>query len=357
MNCLNRKQPESSISPGSLAMNINVLGLFHINTLAFMLLLADGYLPASMQAQGPTSLRPTATSESGQAPLGPKQTWNIGIVLTAQGGPCRGVFACTPIPRDCVDQRVQLVRRDVSNEIRRMKFRDLGDGAKQMVIEVPRIAKDETVHAVLTFEIEKLSVPQPVGTEVLQIPARRSRVIKDYLRPSPFIESQHADIQALARTFERPGQSTWSMVEAMYDWVRENIEYVDSDLKGALAALRDEDGDCEEMTSLFIALCRANNIPARTVWVPGHCYPEFHLVDQSGKGRWYPCQAAGQRAFGELGEPRPILQKGDSFVIPHAPGKKPIRYAQLVGSRPGSGLVHPQIQIIHQQINASDASS
>ena len=57
--------------------------------------------------------------------------------------------------------------------------------------------------------------------------------------------------------------------------------------------LKDGTGDCEEMTSLFIAICRAADIPARTVWVPGHCYPEFYLEDDKGEGHWFPCQAAG----------------------------------------------------------------
>ena len=74
------------------------------------------------------------------------------------------------------------------------------------------------------------------------------------------------------------------------------VEYrFDPKIKEARAALDDGYGDCEELTSLFIAMCRINKIPARAVWVPGHCYPEFYLEDEQGNGHWYPCQAAGQR--------------------------------------------------------------
>ena len=62
-----------------------------------------------------------------------------------------------------------------------------------------------------------------------------------------------------------------------------------------------------------------------TVWVEGHCYPEFWLVDAEGKGSWFPCQAAGTRAFGGMPDHLPILQKGDSFRDPDRPGK-PLRY-------------------------------
>jgi hypothetical protein len=84
-------------------------------------------------------------------------------------------------------------------------------------------------------------------------------------------------------------------------------------------ALTEGHGDCKEMTSLFIAFCRANDIPARTVHVQGHAYPEFYLLDKEGTGHWFPCQAAGTRAFGGIPEVRPILEKGDNFRDPRNP--------------------------------------
>jgi hypothetical protein len=111
--------------------------------------------------------------------------------------------------------------------------------------------------------------------------------------------------------------------------VRENVQYQEvspeanerdkSPLKGAFAALKDKTGDCEELTSLFIAICRASDIPARTVHVQGHCYPEFYLQDDEGQGHWFPCQAAGSEAFGGIPEHRPIWQKGDNFRAPERP--------------------------------------
>jgi hypothetical protein len=78
------------------------------------------------------------------------------------------------------------------------------------------------------------------------------------------------------------------------------------------------------MTSLFVALCRNARIPARMVWIPDHCYPEFYLEDGEGKGHWFPCQAAGTRQFGRMDEYRPVLQKGDRFKVPEK--RQPQRY-------------------------------
>jgi hypothetical protein len=53
------------------------------------------------------------------------------------------------------------------------------------------------------------------------------------------------------------------------------------------------------------------------VWVPDHCYPEVYLLDDDGKGHWFPCEMVGNRSFGGIAETRPILQKGDNFRPPY----------------------------------------
>jgi hypothetical protein len=133
----------------------------------------------------------------------------------------------------------------------------------------------------------------------------------------------------LAKEIPAGKQAAWDQVEAIFDWVRANVRYeFDVELKGAITALREGKGDCEELTSLFVAICRARGIPARSVWVPGHCYPEFFLEDDDGRGYWFPCQAAGAaRQFGEMTESRPILQKGDKFQVPGI--REPQRYVKV----------------------------
>jgi hypothetical protein len=82
---------------------------------------------------------------------------------------------------------------------------------------------------------------------------------------------------------------------------------------------------CTTTESVQLRALPASSVAvARTVWVPGHCYPEFYLEDEDGHGYWIPCQAAGSRAFGSMPDQRPILQKGDSFQVPEV--EKPQRY-------------------------------
>ncbi len=114
--------------------------------------------------------------------------------------------------------------------------------------------------------------------------------------------------------------------------------------------LNDKTGDCEELTSLFIALCRASKIPARTVWVPEHCYPEFYLVDDDGKGHWFPCQAAGTRCFGGIPELRPILQKGDNFKDPERPRERQRYVSEFLKGSGGAGK--PTVKFIRQVVGS-----
>jgi transglutaminase-like putative cysteine protease len=201
----------------------------------------------------------------------------------------------------------------------------------------------------ITFEVQKHAIVEPANPQTMKAPRNPPPEVRPYLLPSPYIESRDLRIRALAKQIANGPAAPWQHVEAIFDWVRENIEYQEGSLKGAVTALRDGNGDCEELTSLFIALCRASNIPARTVWVPGHCYPEFYLQDEQGRGQWLPCQVAGQRDFGRIFETRPILQKGDNFRIPEDP--RPQRYVQIVKSLPGRGFVHPQVKVIQQPLS------
>jgi len=106
-----------------------------------------------------------------------------------------------------------------------------------------------------------------------------------------------------------------------------------------------------ELTSLFIAICRAANIPARTVWVPGHCYPEFYLVDEKDEGHWFPCQAAGSEAFGGIPEHRPILQKGDNFRPPYNRRDHQRYLAEHLTGTPTPGGGRPQVKFVRELVS------
>lgn len=273
--------------------------------------------------------------------------WRVGMIVQAVGGPCRGLFATIPVPTDWPEQSVKIVDEDFSPAVRRVSYRTLDDGVKQMLVFVPALNAGESAKALVTFEVRRSSILPPEDPGVFAVPQRMPREIRKFLGNSPYIESRHAQIRSLAKKITKDKTSAWEQVESIYDYVRDNVEYREGRLKGALAALRDGQGDCEEMTSLFVALCRASDIPARMVWVPDHCYPEFYLEDDQQQGHWIPCQAAGTRSFGGMPEFRPILQKGDNFRVPEK--REPQRYvAEFLKGNAIRGGGNPTVQFVRE---------
>jgi hypothetical protein len=297
--------------PGIIAMLRRILGSL-LATLLLALPAPAQFLDAEPSASGPRfgDLR--------------TQRYRVGVAVTAEGGPCRGIYATLPIPADWPEQKVQVVGEDVSPDVRSLRYRMLPGGVKQMVVEIPDLPAGARAHAIVTFALERAAILAPTETDSLTIPQKPDRALRGFLGASPFIETRHPKIVKLARSTGE-NREGWSKVEAIYDTVREKVEYRNGELKGAARALADGWGDCEELTCLFIAMARVEGIPARTVWVEGHCYPEFYLVDATGQGWWFPCQAAGSRAFGAMPDQLPILQKGDSFRDPDRPGQS-LRY-------------------------------
>lgn len=248
------------------------------------------------------------------------QRMRVGLVVKAEQGACRGIVGTTPVPIDWPEQSVKLLEEQTSPLVKKVSYRLVDGTARQMVIEIPQLSAGEEASALATFEITRHTLTPPEDTSVFVVPKKLNQQLRSYLTESPSIESRHAKIRALAKEAAAGKQSAWDLVESLYDTARAKVQYKAGPLKGGLKALNDGDGDCEDISSLFIAVCRANSIPARLVWVgrvaAGHCYPEFYLEDAGGDGYWIPCQAAGDRAFGGMPELRPILQKGDDFRIP-----------------------------------------
>ena len=275
------------------------------------------------------------------------QKYRVGVSVTAEGGACRDLYATLPIPADWPEQKVQILAEDLSPDVRSLRYRTLPGGVKQMIVEITDLPAGQKAHAIVTLALDRAAIIAPTDPTTLSIPQKPDRALRAFLGASPFIETRNPKIVKLARS-TGAGLSGWQKVEAIYDTVRDKVEYRNGELKGAARALADGWGDCEELTCLFVAMARAEGIPARTVWVEGHCYPEFYLVDAAGQGWWFPCQAAGTRNFGGMPDQLPILQKGDAFRDPDRPGQT-LRYVSefIKGSAKG-GSGSPKVTWIRE---------
>ncbi len=88
---------------------------------------------------------------------------------------------------------------------------------------------------------------------------------KAFLAPERFVETDHPLIRAKAA--ELAGADSLSTARKLFTWVSGHVRdtgYVRQD-HGALYALQHQQGDCTESMYLFMALARANGIPAKAV--------------------------------------------------------------------------------------------
>ncbi len=249
--------------------------------------------------------------------------WRVGVEVMASSGPCLGGTGYISVPGDWPEQEVSVVEEDVSPEIK-IHYSTLAGGVKLMHVKLGRLSAGQKAKALVTFEVRRSTLLPPEETDEFVLPdvKKLPPELRLYLAPSPLIESRNPKIRELAKQVGADKKKAWEKVEAIYDWVRAKVKYKNGAIKGALAALKDGTGDCEELTSLFIAICRAEDIPARTVWVPGHCYPEFYLCDGSGKGFWFPCQAAGTRVRRHHRNAADLAERGQHPSAHHAEGEK-----------------------------------
>jgi len=300
-------------------------------------------------------------------PKGPRlgdtalRTWRIGVVVTA-GGPCRGVVATTSVPTDWPEQQVRVVVEEASPGVR-VSYATVDDAAKQpaarqMTVRITSLAPGQQARGVATFEVKRSGQRAPDETDLYVVPnpKRLDRKLRGYLNPSPYIESTHPQIKALAEKIGVDEATAWDRVEAIYDWVCQNVELEDNKGRGVkttLETLRDGTGDCDELTSLVIAICRAGGVPARTVRVPGHCYAEFYLEDDQGTGHWFACDATRPGPFGEVTDDRPVLQKGDNLRLRDPQTKRMRSYRFLPDNVTVADLqgAPPQVKVVLEPVD------
>jgi hypothetical protein len=279
----------------------------------------------------------------------------IGLEATAQGGPCKNVTCSFPLPMDWPEQKVTIVDEEKSPLVRQTRMQVLNDGVKQCVFQIPRLPANATARVVYTLKIERWHISPPPIPELFVFARTNDPKLRPFLGESPFIEVRNPLVKSAAAGIELDETDTaWRQVETIYDWTRDKVHSDGTKpLKGALGALTSGTGDCEERTSLFVAMCRLKQIPARCVWIEGHAYPEFYLLDDRGYGHWIPCESLGARNFGGVQHYAPILQKGDNFRMSQKSGAQ--RYvAPTASCMLGRGSGTPVIREIRANVNADE---
>lgn len=115
-----------------------------------------------------------------------------------------------------------------------------------------------------------------------------------YLKPSPFVQSDHPDVLALAGSLVKKNRSSREKVIRIKDWLFTEIEKRPVlSVPNALETLKNRMGDCNEHAVLFAALARAVGVPARIeaglVYLNGRFY--YHAWNSVFLDRWVTVDA------------------------------------------------------------------
>ncbi len=124
--------------------------------------------------------------------------------------------------------------------------------------------------------------------------SRGEKIDSQYLDPAPFIQSDHAEIRALAATITAEAKSPLSKAIKLVSWMQDNIQKRPVlSLPDALTTLKNKAGDCNEHAVLLAALARSVGIPAKLeaglVYMNGRFY--YHAWNLLFLGRWITVDA------------------------------------------------------------------
>jgi transglutaminase-like putative cysteine protease len=280
------------------------------------------------------------------------RTYRLRLVtrIEAPDGPLTNVVAMSPFPLEWPEQKLKLLSEKVSPGAKVSEQIFKGQ-AGLLKLQAASIAQGEAASIERLYEVTRYRLKFNFPTNELKAPRTLPAELREQLtQPAPGIETTEPAIANLAKEIKDPGLNAWDQVHATWKWTRDNVKFQNGDFRGALFAVTERCGDCEEMSALFVGLLRLNGLQGRTVWVEGHDYPEFYLTDKRGKGHWIPCQVVGPEWFGEMIEYRPIFQKGDRFYDPLQ--KTLVRY--VPHTLKADGKSSPRLVVDHKIIADSD---
>ncbi len=265
---------------------------------------------------------------------------SVGIELVGRGDGTQ-IKATTPLPVECPEQKLE--GGDVQAQDCEAEVRDVGEYARQLYLYAPQIAQGQKISAKVSYKAtlykqyhsyqrdqfpQKQTVPAGIG--------------KQFLGESPGIQTRSKEVHDLLNALRGGLKHPWDLAEKFAAWIPRNIRPQIGPYTSVVTALEKRQGDCAEMSAVFVALCRTAGIPARLVWVPNHNWSEIYLTDKDGKGNWIPVHTACYFWFGWTGAHELVIQKGDRLRLPDR-GNRLFRlqedWMQWGGGRPAASYL------------------
>jgi hypothetical protein len=242
--------------------------------------------------------------------------FDVSTTITAEGqGRGSHLVATTVVPSAFPEQ--QIIGLHVEQNGCDANVAVLEDGAAVLRLFANEIVRGQVVSAVARY---RMSIHKDYrGLEKDQFPFIQDPQAvfpKQLLGNSPGIKCDSIAVRTIVGDAKISSSHPWDVAKKFQQWVWDHIEGVPGKYTSVEAAIENRRGDCEERATVFVACCRAANIPARLVWVPGHTWAEIGLHDHEKRPHWIPVHTAAYSWFGWTGAHEVILQKGDNIRLP-----------------------------------------
>lgn len=142
-------------------------------------------------------------------------------------------------------------------------------GNKFAKIKINNIMPSQTVNIVVTKKLSNSGIEYLIDGDILLNDYNNLNNYKTYI--SPQIQTESNDPLIVNKALELAGQekNPYKIARKVFEFVNLYMTYDTSEKyarKGALSALKTGRGVCEDYSKLFVALLRANKIPARSVF-------------------------------------------------------------------------------------------
>ena len=159
-----------------------------------------------------------------------------------------------------------------------------------------KIGGKQTFSLELDYYVLSFGIHYLADSSIVENYDMSSETYKKYVEPEELIESNNSRIISLAYNLTNNVDDWHEKALRIYDFVYHHIHYEkQEEERGALWALENGAGDCSEYSYLFVALCRAAEIPARIqagfafhraseTLEDGHMWAEYYLENYG----WIP---------------------------------------------------------------------
>ena len=150
-------------------------------------------------------------------------------------GTLQRIVATAPVPAEWPEQHVRVANEDVTPSTAHVSYRTIegGGGVKQMVLEIPRLSAGQEARALITFEVTRYRAHGAEKYRHLHDPRETGSFTGAQLGREPFHREPASQDPSAAKEAVGDREGDWEKVEAIYDWVRENVAYKPSEPKSA----------------------------------------------------------------------------------------------------------------------------